>query len=470
MPLRFFIFAALCLSSAVAENFLPTYPTGSLTERYRAADFLVLLELDPLPVHIIQWNKTRSELLYVEDGAAKIIFSGNIKKNYYFYFNNKKVPLRDGQFNFKFRVPLETTPIPIKIVGPNGRSSEYRLLNHWLNIPPKLKFKEQKEEENTEASFGLRGIFKPSAFVQLYAEGLPTQLVDLDTQQHSKLTFRILTSVNEVYDGWVLLIRDRKGRVRAKVGRFGSPPDFIDWREISSQMNREGEYTYQVNLYYEGRLYEGKISEFRVIAGQSVLPHKYSPWLTIQPEGGFGFLVYRDQSNNTFSRAYMNFDFPFILFNRFIARIGGFATLHEDGSDDVFTFTRFGGGIRLFAGGRDTFFGDVWGFRLDTTLNVVGFTVSGDSVGARRIRAVSLLVEPHLLLWSYHYVIPWVELGFNSDDTHQHISWGVNYIFFIRPWSVNVGFGIAKDTLIKYTTESARFDVFRTTMKLIWFM
>lgn len=468
---RYSLLLGLALAcAAFAETGAPPPEPPQQLERYRAAEFLVLMELDRLPPHIIDWDRKRSETLYIENGIPKLVFAGTIKNGYHFYFNGKKAPTKDGRFSFKFRVPPETTAIPVKVFDSRGTSYEYRLLNHWVNTPQSLRYKVREEDRLTERQLGLSDVFKPSAFVQLYTEGTPTQIVDLDAQQHSKLTFRILTSVSDVYDGWILTIRNKKKQLIAKVGRFGSPPEFIDWQEVSAAITRADTYYYQVNLYYDGRIYEGKISQFKAKEGYGLVSHPYTPLVSIEPEGGFGFLFYDDPTGSPFSRVYMHFDLPITFFDRFFVRLGGFTTLHQDGSDDLFTFTRLGGGIRFFNSFSAPPLGDPFVFRLAVSLNYTGFTASAATRSYRAIHP-AVLIEPHLLLFDRHFVQPWFEYGIATEGTQKRLSIGVMYNFYIRPWSVVWGAGVIWDSMLTNVSDPNReFRVFRTLMRFSFIM
>jgi len=441
-------------------------------QRFRAKDFVVFFELDELPRNIIEWNKKRAEVLYIIEGKPHIIFSGFVDEDYDLVFGKTKIPVTHGRFDFRFILPLDSTTIPLTIIDSREKEFSYRFLVHWIEIPPQLRFKVKELQKKTEKTLGLSGLFRRAAFTQLYSEGTPVHKVDLDSQQHSKLNFRILSSADEEFDGWLLTIRDSNNNIIAKKARYGNPPSYLDWREVSQHIQHKGIYTYRVDLFYAGRIYDGKVNQFEAVEGHSLLTHKYSPAITVHPEGGFGFLFYEDKRQK-FSRVYMHFDFPIVILNRFIARIGGLASLHEDGSDQLFTFTRMGGGIRLYSSNKNPLLGDPVILRIDTLLSINGYTTPGPSPSAGSVRYShpALLIEPHILLWSYHYFIPWVEYGLKPDRSQEHISIGLNYMFHIRPWSVNWGLGIVWNRLISFPRDpDSEYSVFRTLMRFIWFM
>ncbi len=74
-----------------------------------------------------------------------------------------------------------------------------------------------------------------------------------------------------------------------------------------------------------------------------------------------------------------------------------------------------------------------------------------------------------MVLWAYHYLIPWIEYGAKASLEQQRISFGLSYEFFIRPWSVKLGLGMAYDKLFSFkTAPTLEFSVLRSLVNFIF--
>ncbi len=109
-------------------------------------------------------------------------------------------------------------------------------------------------------------------------------------------------------------------------------------------------------------------------------------------------------------------------------------------------------------------------YHLDVYVSYTGFTVSPDE-GIQRFSQVAFLVEPHLVLWRYHFLVPWVEYGTKVGLGTQRVSTGLSYYFYMRPWSVRMGMGVAYDDMF-FTAISGvpPWRLFRVLTSLVFFL
>ncbi|MBI4404595.1 MAG: hypothetical protein HY537_10560 [Deltaproteobacteria bacterium] len=446
-------------------------PTESLFEVLQAKDYLEFAQLDKIPTDLIRFDRNSGALLYLSQASPPYIFLfGTVKNGYELQIGVQKVPLTRDKFEVRFEVPLHASPTPVKLIG-GGKIVEFRLLTHWKKIPPTIRFRVKEGNQVMESALGFTGGFKKAAFVQLYSRGTPVDILDLDSQRHAELTFRIQYSPDEPFDGWRLTIRDSQERLVGQLRRFGSPPQFVDWREVAQRVFARDSYTYRVDLYKDQKLYEGTPNRFEAIEGLSLLEHKYLPGVQLEPKADIGYYNYSNDMGDSYSNVFVGADATFSFSDTFLLKGTALSSLHSSDPANIFTFTRAGLGLRFHATGRNHMLGDPFIMRLDILLNQCGFTVNPFTSDIRRYVHQSVLLEPHVVLWAYHYFVPWVEFGYRLlgrvGGDQNRISFGLTYNFFVRPWSLKLGLGFAFDRLFKLDMDpTVRFSIFRTVISI----
>ncbi len=454
----------------------PTQQAGApaipkMFEVVPAKDYLLLTPLDPLPPDMLRWDKQSGTLLYLSSEEPPYIFLyGTLMPGHRLLVNKNQIPPRRGKFEYKFQVPLQSTVVNLTIVRSDGSSKSFRLLNHWIKVPPSMRIKVQEGDKIVEKNLGFFGEFKKSAFVQLYSGSNPIEVVDLDSQKHARLIFRIEYPQVEKFDGWTFRIKDSEGAVVGEMKRVGSPPPFVDWREVAAEVFAKDTYTYQVDLQKDQRLYEGTVGTFKTIEGLGVLHHGYLPKIKVEPRADFGFYNFKNEAGVDYSALFTGADLPVVLWDRLIFRATALTTLHSLDTRAVYTYTRVGTGVRIYGDLSQSLLGDLFVFRADLLICHTGFTTYPDAF-IKRHSHPALLFETHLVLWTYHYLTPWIEYGMKPGGDQTRISYGASYHFFIRPWQVKFGMGIAYDKLTKLTLNpDLQFKVFRTMAGFTFFL
>jgi len=231
---------------------------------HSSAPFILFEILEPVPADIIQWHSDNAKTLYVKAGTPPYLYlEGTIAKNYKLALEDKNIKVDVERFRFALPLPFESTTTSLYLTDPNGKKSTHRLLTHWKKMPE-----------------GLTGTMNPIAFVQLYEGNNPTQNFKMDGSK--SLRFRILTSSPESFDRWTLIIKNSANKTIAVVGgKTGSPPSYLNWNEISSELKAREIYTYQVDLTLKGKLYPGKPNFFGV---QTEPPKAQIPEPVVTPE------------------------------------------------------------------------------------------------------------------------------------------------------------------------------------------
>lgn len=427
-----------------------------------AQQFVQFSEMDPIPEDVIQWDKRHLDFVYISKNQRPYIYlSGTLGEGLELFLNEQPVPLVDRKFEQRISLAPEPRSFTLRILNTTEQTSQnYRLVYSWMKIPPSLRIRVKESDTGVvvEKSTGFSGQLKRSAFTQLYSGGEAVQTVDLDSQRRAKLSFRITypREAEESYDGWSLVVKDSDKKPVAEIKRYGSPPLYVDWGEIWTQIASIGTYTYQVNLYKEDQVYEGVESKFETTAGRSVVRSNHAPAVSVEPRQEFGYLTVKTNASYTFSNVYALTDVPVTIQQLVLLRASGMLSLPNITPTDSFTFTRLGAGVRLYGSGSDSIWGETYLYRLDVYLSHTAYT----TFQADRFTQINLLLEPHLVLWQKHYFVPHIEAGLGTGS--MKLAAGLAYQFFIRPWSLKMGMGVAYDGLVKNDSNpSAKFNAFR---------
>lgn len=446
-------------------------PISKIFEVLPAKDYLELSELDPIPKDILQWDKRSGSLLNISaEEPPYVLLFGALRQGYGLQLDKTRVPTKRGKFEVKFIPPLQSTTVTIRITADSGQTKTYRLLNHWIKIPPSLRVKVKEGDKIVEKTLGFYGELKRSAFVQLYSGGTPVSIVDIDSNKYAKLYFRIQYSKDDSYDEWVLRIKDSDGDVVGELRRLGSPPPFVDWREAAKEVFARDTYTYALDLIKGENVYEGISQTFETIEGLSLMHHDYLPRFKIEPKGEIGYFMFENQDGIKYSNLLLGGDLPISFRDRLLIRFTGMTSIHSLDPQSLYTFTRVGVGVRAYGDTRFWLLGDPFIFRADLIASYTGITTYPQAF-IKRHSHPAILFEPHLVFWAYHYITPWVEAGIKPDGTQRRLSYGLSYYFFIRPWQLKLGLGFAFDKLTKLDLNpNLRFKVFRMFTSFTFFL
>jgi hypothetical protein len=455
----------------------------NIIEEVQTDNYAQLQFTDPIPRNLLRWEKDSGKTLFFSKAEPPfVILKGKLKAGYGMSINDKFVaPDPNGTFKLKLTLPLAISTFTVKLFDPQRRFSLYRWLSFWTRVPPSFRMRVQEGDTVVEKNLGFAGRVKRAAFAQLYSDDTPTSLVDLDSQRHAKLSFRMYypPEPEQLYDGWTFQIRNGRNEVVSEVKRFGTLPLFIDWREVSEGILLRDTYYYQVNLYKESEQYDGIPNRFETIEGLSLLESDYLPTMIVEPRaevGHFSFRYAGEDPDGSYSGVYAAADASFVLWNRALFRGTALTSLQNANPQHNFTFTRLGIGTRIYGHGENAWLGSPHLARVDLLATLSAFSILPRAYVPRYIDW-GILIEPHIVLWSYQYLVPWVEYGVRPERGIRRLSLGVTYYFFIRPWSIKLGLGVASDRLLQYQPsgspepeEDKRFSAVRAFSSLIFFL
>lgn len=439
-----------------------------------APEYLEFSELDPLPDGLVEWSPNSARFLYLNQNELPYVyFMGKLKPGSELMFENQFIQPDKERGEFSIRVPLRLKPsvFQFRISSSDGKIVIFRLVNFWLKLPSTFSYKIQTKDGVVEIGKSFYTRFEHSAFAQLYSGNRPTSIVDLDAQKHALLTFRVYAPPKreEVYDGWELEVRNEAGAQIARIKRYGYPPGFVDWRELRLTQLARGQYTYRINLFNHGKTFEGPTNTFQTIEGLSVVRHEFLPAIVLEPRGEVGYFRFKNNRGLDYDNQFIAADLNLVFWKRFLARGHGMASIHSGNPTSTFAVARGGLGMRFFDDGY-SWLGRPYLIKLDVLVNYSALTISPDS-SVRRFSTLGLLIEPHMVLWKYHYFTPWVEMASSPNMTSQRVSMGLGYEFYVRPWSVRVGMNVAYDWLLRYAPRpDLRFSVFRTGASFTFFL
>lgn len=439
-------------------------PGNDVLDVVHANEYLEFSELDPLPRGRIRWGSKSGAFLYVSRTDLPYIFlSGWIDKKEEIQINHRWVPVENGYFEARVPLRLEPNHIEIRLFDANHQFDTYRLLAFWLKLPAGLKLRVREGEKIIEAGVSFSEQHRKSAFVQLYAKNVPVTHIDLDSQKRSGLSFRIYPppDVDRLYDEWTFQLRNDRDITIAQIRGKGMPPPYLEWREVAPQVTRAGRYSYRMHLVLDGKNYEGAKAEFEAIEGMSLMHRAAPPMVQFEPRQEIGFFTFSNVSNARYVNSYAGLDVAFVLWNRWVTRGQGLVSLHSIDPRSSLNFVRLGTGFRFFGDADSAVFGKPFLYQVDFLLNYSGYTLSAES-SIQRFTSASALIEPQLVLWKYHYVIPWIEFGARPSMDLQRISVGFQYCFFVRPWSLRLGLGISYDSLYRFDDDpTLKFKIMR---------
>jgi hypothetical protein len=442
-----------------------TGPGNDVREVLFAKEYVLLSEIDPIPEEVIAWDKTSTKFLYIPtEGSPYVYFMGRLGENLELNINDEWVTAGKGRrFEQKVFVNLEPTTINLKVFRPDRSFQQYRMSVVWTKLPPAVRARVREGEQVFEKQSGFLPTFKRSAHLQLYAADKMTNIIDLDSQKHAQLTFRVFLppETEETYDSWRLVVKDEDNKVIGEIKRYGNPPVYVDFREVSQDLTDNQSYSYSITLYKDDRMLVGPENHFSTVEGKSVLMHNYLPRFSVEPREEFGYYQFDDNTGFSRSNFYVGADMTIAFFNRFFVRGTMQLSLHSLDPYNYFTFTRLGFGAR-FHGTRDRgVFGSPHFFRLDAMVSVGGHTVY-DGAPVLRYTQMGILVEPQIVAWGCHYITPSFEVAFRPNFDQIRIAFGITYNFYIRPWNARLGIGMGYDNLIYASSnDNGRFRLVR---------
>lgn len=435
--------------------------------------FVEFSELDPLPADTIRWDKNSGKFLYISKVEPPFIFLfGSIRAGYEVSINNRWVAVRKGRFEIKLSLPLEPSQFTMKIFSPDRQMQLYRLAYSWTKFPPALRFRVKEEEKVIERAWGYSGRYSRSGWIQLYSNNNPVPVVDLDSIRQANLTFRIYypPEAEDLYDGYAIIMTNSKGEVVGEYKKLGSPPPFVDWRDISPRVFEADSYQYRIDLFRGEYVFSGKSNRFDTVESYTLINHRYRRTLEFEPREEIGYFSWTNSLKQDYEGLYVGADLPAALWNQFLLRGTLLASLHSLDESNVLSFLRMGAGVRIFGGGHNDLIGKPYLFRLDVYLNLTNFTVKPYTT-INLFTHPSVLVEPHFLLWNYHYIVPWIEYGARLRREEERLSFGLGYFFYIRPWSIKLGIGFSSDRILRFDIDpNLRFQVFRTWTSLTYIL
>ncbi len=446
---------------------------------FLSREFVEFSELDSAPSEFLRWDEDSGKYLVVPTGSLPyVVLRGQLKEDHELSLDNQWINLgEDGKFEIKLNIPKAPKVYRFRIFRPDRTFVTYRLIQYWLKLPPAIRLKVRDVAGTSEKQLGFTETAAKTGQAQLYAGATPTSVVDLDSEKHSNLTFRLYAPPDSdiSYDSWTLVVRDKEEKTIGQLSRLGTPPPYIDWREVSENINSKGTYSYQLNLIHEPKVYEGVRNTFETVEGLSILNHPYLPFLTIEPKYEIGYFDFSNQRGVQFSNIYIGADVPIVLQNRYIIRGAANTSLHSIDPRNNFTYTRVGAGLRFFGQGENSVLGHPHIYRLDVVLSHSAYTIY-PGANVTRFSQVSLLLEPQIALWAYNFIVPSLEYGTRTGLDSQKIALGLSYYFFIRPWSLRLGMGVQYEKLYDFhppgvgLAESLRFTVLRTLASFVLFL
>lgn len=426
-----------------------------------ASDFVEFSGMDSFPP-AVKWDINSGKFLYLPKDSKKpsfVFLLGSIEEGHELNVDGAWISSVNGRFSAKVYLPSQPRLITVKIFDKKRNFSSYRFAYFWkrpLVMTPTRGIAMEKEK-------GARPVprLTEGAFAQLYEGAQPTSLVDLDAIRHQALSFRLHRPPREgsEIESWSFEILTAQGVTVGQIGNNSELPEYLLWKDVAQNIVSAGTYLYKLTVTEKGNTVEGKFGTFEAIEGLSLLHHRSSPSVVFEPREELGYVAYQDTQVN-FAIPYVGADLSWAFNDRFIIRGTGLVTLHSLEPQELFTYTRLGVGMRFFGQNTATWFGDPFIYRLDVLLNTSSYTLRPNST-QNRISQPSLLIEPHLVLGGYHYIVPTFEFGLGPDFTPERATIGINYFFFVRPWSMKFGIGIASDQIVKDSVQYMKFSTLR---------
>ncbi len=432
-----------------------------------AGEYVEFSELDPVPPDMIEWSPNSGRFLYVNQGSLPYVyFMGKLAPGHELVFQNQFVQIDPERPEFSLKIPLQLKPtlFEFRVLTPEGKVRVFQLINYWLSRPSTFSFKVKTQQGVEEIGKSFYSRFESSAFVQLYSRHRPARTVDLDALKHSALSFRIYAPPirEEVYDGWELIVKDRKSRIIARLVRYGFPPPYVDWREMGLINLSPGQYSYQINLLDQGRKHEGPSNTFQTVEGNSIVVHDFFPVALFEPRGELGHYQFKNKQGLSYGGFYVSADLTVLIKQRYVfhGSVTGSVNMAADESSN-FANTRLGFGVRLY-GENFGWLGNPFRYRIDLLANYSSTAVSPNAPDPH-LSVASLLIEPHMVIWGRHHLTPWLELGSHPSLNTQKLTFGLGYNFHVRSWPLRIGLRLSYDWLLRHTNNPlSEFSVIRT--------
>jgi hypothetical protein len=432
-----------------------------------AGEYVEFSELDPVPSDMIEWSPNSGRFLYVTQGSLPYVyFMGKLAPGHELMFQNQFVQIDPERREFSLKVPLQLKPtlFEFRVVTPEGKVCVFQLINYWLSRPSTFSFKVKTQQGVEEIGKSFYSRFESSAFVQLYSKHRPARTVDLDALKHAALSFRVYAPPirEEVYDGWELVVKDRKSRVVARVVRYGYPPPYVDWREVGLVNLAPGQYSYQMNLLDQGKKHEGPSNVFQTFEGTSIVVHDFFPLALFEPRGELGHYQFKNKQGLSYSGFYLWGDVSVLIRRKYLIR-GSLSGSANSGAGESSNLAngRIGLGVRLF-GEKFGWLGSPFRYRVDLLATYSSTAVSPEASNVR-FTFGTLLIEPHMVIWGRHYLTPWIELGSHPSLNTQKLTFGFGYNFHVRTWPLRLGLRISYDWLFRSKNNPLNeFSVLRT--------
>lgn len=435
-----------------------------------SAEFLEFSELDTLPKGLLEWTPNHARFLYLaKDELPYVYFAGKVKPGVEVVFNDQFIGLTPATNEFSLRVPvrLKPTMFQFRFLMPNGEVFVLRLVNHWLKLPSTFSYRIKTSKGITDVGESFHTRFESTAFAQLYALNRPVQVIDLDSIVESRFTFRFFAPPKreEVYDGWALTIFDGAGNTVQAIKRFGYPPEFIDWRELTLSNLEPGDYSYRITLFNGGKTFHGASNSFHAFQGMRTVRHDFFPALIIEPRGQIGYLLFSDNEGIQYNGPYVGGELTAVIDQRFLIRGRGLSMLSSSHPSSNYASAAIGGGLRFFEEERRALTRTTK-FRLDV-LGMLSSDVVYPSATQPKYTMLALVLEPQIAIQNRYYLAPWIELASHPTFQFQSVSTGVSFDLYLRTQALRVGLLAGFTQLIRYPSQPAsRYSVIRVSSNL----
>jgi hypothetical protein len=413
-----------------------------------SADYVELRFFEAPPENVVTWDASNlKELTPTSDGGT-VTLRGRLAAGHAIFFEDHWVKA-DASGHFEVPIALERDPrvFAVRIVDPAREFRIYPLVYFWNRLP-----------QGAAAAFPHR-----IGFAQTYAGDRPVQAIDLDSLDEARATVRIYLppDIQIGSEAWTLLVEKDDGKsAPLKITRDGFPPPYLDWAMVKDAFLAPGEYRYRFVLRYAGKHFSGRPSRLTVYAGSHLMRHDYRSDLRFEPRQETGVLSLATAAGSAaFRTAYLGLDLTMVVAQRLLVRATAATALSGASADHAFSQLRAGLGWRFVGHSAGAAVGRPFLFQLDTLLGYSALFLGGGLANGS-LAAPSVLVEPSFVFASAHRLTPWAEYATRGPSAFQRVSFGLQYAYYLRDWSIALGLTAAVDKQL--TPVAGRYDLWRT--------
>ncbi len=323
---------------------------SAIVEVLELKNHIEFVELEKTDEEPIRWDQNSGRFLYISKTERPFLFlSGTIAKGYELSWDDRWVKLRNSRFEIKISLPLDPTVYALKVFRSDRSFRKYRYASYWTQLPDSLTGKVANKKAIPPV-YPYQGMQESAAAAQLYSENQPVTEIDLDSQKQARLSVRLFQPLRpeEHYDSWRLTLRDSQNQIIGDVSRYGSPPPYIDWRELNKDLIEADTYTYRLDLVKDQNIFEGVPNQVRTYEGLSLVNHAYLPLLQVEPKEEIGYYSFNNKLGTSYSNIYVAADVPLIFGRRFIIRGTALLGIHSIDPNENYSMTRIGAGFRFY--------------------------------------------------------------------------------------------------------------------------